>query len=361
MADVWHRLSQRERRLALVTGLLVIAFLAFFAVAMALDQVDTLDVTAASLESELVHLTQLSRQADKVERAFNIIAEQHSSEWTQEEIHDRLRREITRLAAKNAPPPGHTVEPGSPALVGIPALPSGALDARGEGYRQYHSKFKTGPASIQDIVVFLARLQESPQALRLDEVELFRRSPELAQVVATVGVTRTVIGDEVASARPGTRQAAPPPVQENLIKNAGFEEWDSAGSRFSEWESEQIQLASKPEHATEGAVCLSARASAPQAMVYQKVNLVAGEPYDLYLDVMATGGARLAVVDDMLASMLFDPVELKADGKAYQYHIRFTAPGNPGAGVTLRVPCVVLEGEGDTLSLDNVRLAQGRE
>ena len=180
-------------------------------------------------------------------------------------------------------------------------------------------------------------------------------------VIATIGVTRTVIGDEVAPARPGAPPAAPLPVLKNLITNAGFEEWDSAGSRFIEWESEQVQLASSPEHATEGTACLSAQALAPQATVYQKVNLVAGDQYDLYLDAMATGGAKLAVVDEMLVSMLFDPIEFKADGEIYQYHIRFTAPGNPGASVTLRVPCIVLEGEGDTLSLDNVRLVQGKE
>jgi len=358
VVDVWQRLSQRERRLALVTGLVLLVFVGYFVLATALDRLDTLDVTVASLESELVHLTQLSEQAEVVDRAFNAIAEQHSSEWTQEEIADRLRREITRLAAKNAPPPGHTVAPGSPALVGIPTLPSGALDARAEGYRQYHIKFKTDPASIQDIVVFLARLQESPQALRLHEVELLRRSPELPLVIATIGVTRTVIGDEVAPAQ--SAASPPPPVLKNLIQNAGFEEWDSAGSRFLEWESEQAQLASSPEHATEGTACLNAQALAPQATVYQKVSLVAGEQYDLYLDAMATGGAKLAVVDEVLASMLFDPVEFRADGKVYQYHIRFTAPGNSGTSVTLRVPYIVLEGEGDTLSLDNVTLVQGK-
>lgn len=348
MRNIWHSISVREQRLTLGVLGAILAALALLLTRAALDRLDTLDATAASLEQQLFHLDQLAKQAEDVETAFTDIAAEHSSEWTQEEIYDRLRREITRLATKDVPPRGEAARPNAAKLVDIRTLPSGNLE-QGTGYRQYHIRFKTEPAPIRNLVLFLARLQESPQALRIDRVEMVRPA-EATVVTATIDVTRTVIDDE-----PGEEEPAPAAPEPVLLANPSFEEFDAAGKSFPGWEAGGLDLAASALNVTDGETALMGVAKAAGASVYQRQELAAGVTYDLWVDMAATGPCTLAAWDEAADAALSAPAEDPGDSGVRRYHVRFTAPEHESGRVTLRVPCIVVKEEGAKVFVDNVR------
>ncbi|MBN2309534.1 MAG: hypothetical protein JXR94_11215 [Candidatus Hydrogenedentes bacterium] len=363
MRGLYERISPRERRLATGAASVILIGLVYLLALQAFARLDALDLEIEGLQQDLLYAARLAEQAEGVDAVFDAIAAEHSSQWSQEEIHDRLRREISRLAAKNAPPQGEVAPQGSPMLVDIRSLPSGLLDEGGEGYRQYHIEFRTEPAPIQNLAVFLERLQESPQALRIDRVDL-KRPPQAGLFTATIAVTRTVIDD--AAPGGGAPGPAPAPAQmdapapaANRARNPSFEQWDGDEAGFPEWQSEGLVLTQGTTHASDGAACLAAHARQPGGILFQLHELEAGATYDLYADILATGRAQLSATLDESGAPLESPVELDADGARYRYHVRFTVPGAPGTRVLLRAPCIVLEGDGKSLFLDNVVLMAG--
>ncbi len=189
-----HRISRRERRLAILAGIFLGLSLAYALLVHALESLAAMDAEIERLEEDLVHYTAQMQRLDEVEEAFQGVAAEHSSEWTQEEIHDRLRREIIRLSLLNAPPPGTAVEvsTGGPRLVSILQMPLGTLTRSEHGYREYAITFQTRPSTIRNIAQFLARLHKSPQVLRVEALELTRAHYSTA-VTARITVVRIVI------------------------------------------------------------------------------------------------------------------------------------------------------------------------
>ena len=270
MHALWSKISPRERRLAIATASVIVLSAVWFVSLKALSSLDLLDGTIGAIRQELAYQEELARQADTVDRAFNGIATEHSSRWTQEEIHDRLRLEITRLAAENVPPPGAPVPAGSPTLVKFKSLPSGVLYPGGKGYRQYHIELQTQPTSIKKLTTFLERLQESKQALRVDRLEI-RRPPEANQVTADIGVTRTVIDADLADqVSPAGDAAGSPPAGANLVRNPSFEAWDEDSATFRHWGADRLDIGRGTMGASDGALCLTGRALAAGAAVYQR-------------------------------------------------------------------------------------------
>ncbi|MCP4646099.1 MAG: type II secretion system protein M [bacterium] len=352
MQRLFRQMSSRERRLAVLTALVLVAGVGALVLKGALARLDTLDATIESFEQELVYLSQLAEQSAPVNEVFANVAAEHSSEWTQEEIHDRLRREITRLQARDVPPRGQTVAAGAPMLVNIRSMPGGTLVDSGGGYRQYHVQFRTEPTPIRDLVTFMARLQQSQQALRLEKVDLTRQ-PESPLVTATIGVTRTVIDDE-GGAQPSTASS-------NGLKNGSFEEWDDAASVFPDWEIDGARAIPAQYLATDGVVSMEAVAARPDARVFQRTPCMAGNVYDLRVDVAAWGPALLGVANDTDGELFDGAVSIEGDGQYYRYHVRFAAPNDAGVDVPLCVPCIVIEEEGTRVHVDNAVLTEAEE
>src|SRR5262245_37809648 len=141
-----EQLSASEKRLSLIVAVLLIAAIVFFAVIQARDTLAQLDETIASQQLALMGLWRDAAMAEPVNKAYTAMAQQHSSEWTQEQIHDRLRVEIARLSLRQVP----TADAALPAatrpgdlLVDIRSWPVGALDDSGEGFRTYQINFRT--------------------------------------------------------------------------------------------------------------------------------------------------------------------------------------------------------------------------
>lgn len=353
MTNLLTRLSRRERRLALFTMVIVIGVVGYTVATLAINRLRELDQDIEQAENELYQLNLQARRLNEVDRAYTAVTEQHSSEWTQAEIHDRLRTELLRLALVNMPPPGSLPSAFSGEhLVEIPSWPAGSLDDRGEGYREYHIRITTKPTSIKNIALFLQRIHESPQILRVDRLELARPSPETADVVLTMTVTRTIIGD---APQKSVAVSSTEPM-ENLARNAGFEEWDETASSFPEWEFENVKPARLDSGASEGSWRLQATCQGATGSIYQVHRLQPRTTYEWQADIAANGVAKLNVVYGDKQELGPEQIQVESDGRIRKYRVRFTTPDVPQDQMEMHVPEIRLESENCQVCMDNVLL-----
>ncbi|MCC6490566.1 MAG: hypothetical protein IT364_23980 [Candidatus Hydrogenedentes bacterium] len=357
MRAVFHQLSASEKRLAIIAGLCLVVAILFIGYIRAMDRLDAMDATIDSLQQQLLAYTELVQQADSVNAAFEAMAQQHSSKWTQEEIHDSLRREIARLALRNIPPPGSPAPASTdPAamLVNIPQMPMGTLMDSEEGYRSYQINVKTEAAPIQNITTFLERLQRSDQALRVESLEIIRQ-PLANVATANIRVTRTIIDDEVDAG-----QAASPPesgAASVRLLNPSVEEWEAA-DQCTGWTAEECIVSQHTEQVTEGHSSMRAESTGPEGRVYQAVALIPGRTYELTVDAIAMGSARLEIADDAGNHPYVGTQPLTQGDTPYRYRVRFTVEDQGTESVSIRAPQLVIEGTGSVVLLDNVSLAE---
>ncbi len=360
MTKWWSNLSAREQWLAIATVALFVGSVLYFVVSPAIERLDRADSQIQRLETELVQYTALLNRRERVDREFAKIAEDHSVEWTAEEIHDGLRREIDRVSLQNPPSPDVVREGGAPGsggrVVTIDEIPQGQLSDAGEGYREYQIGFRTSPATLPNIIVFLRRLQESPQALRVNMLDLTRTSPDRNEIVATFEITRTVV-DGIPE---DVEREAQLLFAGNLLENGDFEEWDGEAERFPGWVNEDSVVRASERFVTIGERSLQLEPASAPGRVYQEVELTGGETYELEFDLAATGPARVRVLDAETGEPLEGDVASSADERIKRYAARFTAPGDNGAARRVRVPVLEVL-ESDTVAyLDNARLIQVR-
>ncbi len=379
----YHRMSRSEQRLAVLTLIVLVGAIVFLTGQRALNNINALNETIASLQRDLVFCTEQTAQADSVYKAFQTIAAQHSSKWTQEEIHDRLGREIRRLSVRNVPPPGKEATPAAAGgiLVDIRSMPGGTLEDSGEGYRSYTISFRTEPAQAADIAMFLERLQRSDQALRIDSLDMTRQ-PASNMVTASIKVTRTVIGDKMtqqvaavpppstpptqpaAPTQPATSKSSTPSVAaqptSNLARNANFEQWDAQGKRFPAWTATGCTV-SPGKASGNGSSCLHADAVQSNAVVYQELQLPTGKAFDLSADIMAKGRAELQIADGKTGVAYAGAIPITSDGVLYKYHVRFSTPADPAGVVPIRTPHIVLQEKGTVLEMANVVVREAED
>ena len=359
MIKRFAKLSPSEKRLSIIVAVLFVVAIVMLIGFRCLDALQSLDETIASQELLLLDYSRYSTLAGPVDEAYNAIAKQHSSEWTQEQIHDRLRIEIARLSLRQVPPEGIALPATRNAgdlLVDIRAWPMGALDDSGEGYRTYQINFRTEPTSIQNIATFLERLQQSPQALRVEGLELTRQ-PLTTEVTAAFRVARTVIG-EGAATQPTIAQDVLEAPTGNLIENADFAQWDAQSSSAPGWNVSQANLSLLKDIVADGDNALAVHAQGANAEVYQDRQLVGGGTYEVTFAAKASGPARLRIVNSTSGEAIGGDAPLQTGEFCYQYRYRFIAPGEKGAKVSIRLPLFVIEQSGSTLVLDNVSVQE---
>ncbi len=332
------RLSARERLLALATSIVVALALVFMMASRAYSRVELLDRTIERLEDEVRNFAQMEARGVSVDRQFAKVAEQHSSAWTEAEIHNRLRSEIYRLAREN---PDDT---GGPNLVEIPRLRQGKLE-ESEGYREYKLSIPIPQTDIYSLIIFLTRLQASPQALRIDGLEV-SRSPEIQIVNATVNVTRTVVNGVAQGA-----EAIP-------AEDRGMEPLVSIGDSAEGWEAFDCELSVVTEvqgAVPDGGTCLKGAATAQGARLGWPHELTPGGTYRLSLDAVAAGKVRLEVTPRDGGKTYDGGEYLNTDGGAHRYTVEFTMPPSEDA-VTMLAPQFVLETADAAVFVDNVSL-----
>lgn len=355
MRNYWKNMSRREKRLALITGVMLIVGIAFVGAYRARAYLVELDSRIAQLEQEIRNLTLQDNQKDSVESAYRTMAADHSSRWSKEEIHDRLRREIYRLALKVPP----SADSGSSVanltredyMVRIPMLREGTLIEDGKGFREYQIRFRIPATRIGNLLRFVGRLQASPQVLRIDSLE-FARAPASTVVSVSLEVTRTVMETDY--------EVLPVlDANEGILANASFEEWDRALKRFYPWKSTDIEVRPTTNFVTHGDWCLEAIASQQQGAIYQHQRLQAATSYKLTMDITSTVPAQLTVQRENGVAYTGHQ-EVIADGKTYHYEVSLSTEAASGALIDLLAPYITVEPGSGQLHLDNVRLTKMR-
>lgn len=347
MNKFWERLSQRERLLAVAVLVLVGGGLIMLSTTRTIARIGELDRLIDQLEQHLLNYEAQEARGVSVNAAFAEVAAEHSSAWTKAEIHHRLRREIYRLAAEDPDVPN----PEGQYLVEIPRLGQGVLKEGGTGYREYQLAIRIPQTDIYSLVMFIVRLQQSPQSLRIDALD-FSRSPTSQFVNAQIVVTRTIV-----DGAPGADG-----VQAPVAPQPALVAWD--GSDKAGWQGARSELAVVSEVGDlypEGGSCLKIHAGAATAEAFMNAELEAGTTYELVLQATATGNAELRIVNEATGEPFAGAEALPGDGKTYEYQVRFTVPGEPDGMMGLRVPFIALEGEGSEVYVDNVVIRQAME
>lgn len=289
--DQFERMSPREQRLAIIVAVLVSVFLVFMVVRSALGSLSALDARVNRLQQNILNVKNQIRHRERTEAQYARVASQHSSAWTEAEILDRLRAEIYRLAQRQPPPLDENGVPvevtnSQGELVTIPTIQQGNLSEGEQGFREYNLSFSVPAAPLKDMIDFVDRLQNSPQSLRVDAIELVREPIE-EKVAANLTITRTIVagvGDlapakPLAEAHDGQAEAAAP---KGMRLNAA--EWKVAG----------CAVHSEPEKGE--ATALIIEPSEPGSQAYVERMLPPGV-YNVDLDLSVGGPVTLAVAD----------------------------------------------------------------
>lgn len=351
MFEWWAKVSPREQRLAVLTAILVGISFGYLGYTQAMNRIGTMDATIESLEENLVYYTEQMELLDEVDRAYNVVAAEHSSEWTQEEIHDRLRREIARLSLLRVPPPGERVSlsGGGQRLVDIREMPQGSLSVSEAGYREYQITIRTQPTAIRNVTMFLERLHKSPQALRIATLEM-TRPPNIQAVTARINVIRTVID---------TEKAGPAPIvvdpEKNWILNSGFEDWRDQYSP-THWTLDGATASVNRETVTEGKWGALVTATEAGATFYQTVELIGGGTFDLEFAIKSNGPVQVRAYDESSETFVGDAVTIDSQSTVQRYRLRMKVPDSRGTPVAIQAPVFVINNAGGEIAVDNVTL-----
>ncbi|NIA15684.1 MAG: hypothetical protein GWP08_16595 [Nitrospiraceae bacterium] len=335
MNAFWSKLSPRERNLAVATVSVILVALSLLIAVRAYGRIHQLGLTIDQLERDLEKYVELDARGVSVERAFVDVAAEHSSAWSHSTIHNRLRTEIYNLAKD---------ENGEGNLIEIPRLRQGALKEY-DGYREYKLNIRIPETDIYSLIIFLSRLQQSNQSLRIDGLEV-NRAPSSVLANARIDVTRTVVDGAPEN---DTMVYVPP-------EDLQVATWD--GSRLGAWKGTGCGLMLSKHvlgvFAADGGMCLAASATQPDASVAMTHELEPGSRYELILDAACDEPAVLHVGDAANNALLEGAVELQSDGRMHRYTVQFTVPAT--APATTAAPYIVLSKAGTSVYLDNLDL-----
>ncbi|HOZ46878.1 MAG TPA: hypothetical protein PLO37_00520 [Candidatus Hydrogenedentes bacterium] len=344
MSNAWNRLSTRERNLAVLVATLLVAGVALLLVRHAQENLDLLDTAIDQRTQTLINYTNQMARSQSVDQAYARVAAQHSSAWTEAEIHDRLRQEIYRIAMKDPPAEGEPVSSrDEDLLVTIPTLRQGTLQKGGDGYREYQLSIQIPTTDIESMITFLERLQASTHSLRIDGLQLFR-SPTTTPVSAVINITRTVVDrapDALLDAGPAG--AAPSAVGGQYVFGKATEDWHAEGCTVTLSET----------HATAGPDCIQAVATQANAVVFLSEALDTGQKYVLCVDLTATGPAELRIMQDGTVAPQ-GAVKIEGDGVTRQYRIDFAVPPMREFQATVCLPYILIEQASSEVFIDSI-------
>lgn len=345
MSGRWEQLNPRERALAVIVAALLILGTGTIVTKRALARLDDLDRTIEQREEQILGYAKLLARSQSVGEAYAKVAAQHSSAWTEATIHDRLRNEIRRLLMKKPPPVGAPVSSKKEdMLLKMRALGQGSLRSDEEGFREYAITLRFPSTNMADLLTFLERLQQSPQSLRIDGLDI-SRPPTRPQISAVVDVTRTIVdgADNIPEAE----------EEVTFVKAAR-----SLGAVEQDWKAEGCKVILSRENATLGPESVKAEATAASARLSLTEELGAGETHNLSMDIASSGPARIAVAESGSDPELSPGQDIIADGKMHRYTLRFTVPEGPDSSISMYAPAIILSEAGTHLYVDNVTLTR---
>jgi len=290
------------------------------------------------LQQDLINYTHQLTLKQSVETEYAQVARQHSSKWTEAEIHDRLRQELYRLAQKYPP---ELNEEGIPiktltstgALVEIPSLQQGILRTTDKNYREYTLNVKLPPTDFTSMIMFLQRLQSSPQSLRIDNMDL-RRHPLEEKVSADMDITRIITAGMPLEG-----------LQSSTVTNLSFDpvDWNCTGGTLTTQKDPQKSDFLVAESSNQTMEISFVRSFRP------------GEKWILEIDLSTRAEAYL-----MLSSpdnVVFEGKEtLKNDGKIYRYRLSMSLPDSKQERLRIRIPHIIVQGNGSKIFIYHGKL-----
>jgi len=339
LEQIWSKLAPRERWLVVGVAVAVVLFLIMTVIVRAKSHLEDLNDEIALLESDLERCVRLEARRVNVEQAYSKVAEQHSSEWTEAEIHNRLRQEIYRLARLDPDAPAQ----GQKNLVEIPLLRQGELRDSGDGYREYRLSVNIPPAPIDSLMEFLVRLQESSQSLRIDELEL-ARAPQGREVGARLDVTRTVV--DGVKGESGAQNSEPQRA----------ETWD--GSNIDQWKAEgcDIKIVGLMNDTVADGGCLKAVAKTAGATFYMTADLYEPGVYEVEIEAIATGAAEIRVRNESTGQFMQGSATMSGDTALYRYRLSFNAGATENGPLRFALPHVTVADAGTEVYVGSVTL-----
>lgn len=345
LAEKFQRMSQREQRLATAVASLLVLFVCFRVLRASLGYLEQQDNTIDRLQGDILNYSFQITRKESVENQYERVAAQHSSEWTQAEIHDRLRQEIYRLAERqpsaldaNGIPIGTGTASGK--LVEIPAIGQGNLLETEGGFREYRLRFDIPNAELKDIIDFLDRLQMSPQALRIDGLDIIR-DPYVSNVRTAVEIARIIASDAPEAATEISEATATVGLTPQELKTTL-------------WECEACAMEASKDEATGQMTGLFARSTQGGGHFFMPRALPAGAVYELQLDLRAEGEVWLSARAGDSAPAPSEQPELPivGEGQTNRYTVRYTVPGTGGGRTQVQLPHFNLAKPGATVWID---------
>jgi len=337
--NFWKRFSIREQRLVLGVVVVCVLFAMNMVYRSTIGYINELENELDRLQQDLINYTHQLALKQSVETEYAQVARQHSSKWTEAEIHDRLRQELYRLAQKYPP---ELNEEGIPiktltstgALVEIPSLQQGILRTTDKNYREYTLNVKLPLTDFTSMIMFLQRLQSSPQSLRIDNIDL-RRHPLEEKVSADMDITRII-----TAGMPLER------LQSATVMNISFDpvDWNCVGGTITTQKDPQ----------RDGDFLVAESSSDTMDVSFVR-SFRPGERWILEMDVATTGEAYLTLSSP--DKVVFEGQEvLKNDGKIYRYRISMSLPDSKQERLRVRVPHIVVKGNGNKIYIYNGKL-----
>jgi len=337
--NFWKRFSSREQRLILGVIVIGVLFSINLIYRYTTGYINELENTIDRLQQDLINYTHQLTLKQSVETEYAQVARQHSSKWTEAEIHDRLRQELYRLAQKYPP---ELNEEGIPiktltntgALVEIPSLQQGILRTTDKNYREYTLNVKLPLTDFTSMIMFLQRLQSSPQSLRIDNIDL-RRHPLEEKVSADMDITRIITA--------GMPLESP---QSSTVMDISLDpvDWNCTGGTISVQKDPQKSSSFIVAETNTDTMNLSfVRSFRP------------GEKWILEIDLATKAEAYLILSspDDVI----FEGKEsLKNDGNIYRYKISINLPNSKKERLRVRVPHIIVRGNGSKIYIYSGKL-----
>ena len=325
---IWEGLSKREQTLAIATASVIIVVALLLGYQRSQTHLDELDGEISRLEEKLVSDTMWLEHREATETEYATIAAQHSSEWTEAEIHDRLRQELYRLAQttpapldKNGIPVPNAGNIGN--LVEIPSLGKGQMTEGGTGYREYRINLRIPATNLRNIIEFLERLHNSPQSLRIDALDL-NRSPESELVAASIDISRIVADGSPIADSASAQNSASGVGRINLNADA----WQADNATVQNMESQSIH----------GAVAVQMMAAS--AEVYMTRSLSGGGNYEMIVNMSSSSPDVVVGVGVEGNDAVVSPMQpLTADGEVHRYQTQFSIP-DTSAPVSIQCPLI---------------------
>lgn len=336
LVDAWARRTARERRLAAAVAVLAAVLSVILIFKIAAGILDQLDREIGQLSNEVLNAAHQRALSARIESRFAEVANQHSSSWSESEIRDRLRQEIYRLSNRVPPALDATGIPVSTnsdgdLLVQVPELGVGRLLDGGEGFREYQIEFSIPPVMLTDLTAYLERLLESPQALRIERIDLYR-DPERPEFTANLVITRTVVDDPAGLVNVDAGVALDPEVWRCEGCTAQLEK---AG------EAEPVLLLKGGD--TGGKAFLNP--VLPQADVFEVSLLLASDT-----------SAQLGVSVDGAPLSTTGETALRDDGSFYRYRFQLALPAGSPGNREVALPVLTWSTPGASLRIRELRI-----